>query len=68
MLEGAHAADLAALEPQVTRNAAMLDALIGIYLRNVLPLPCTAILPYSQALSRFPRTCSSWTWRAMASA
>jgi glucose-6-phosphate isomerase len=54
MLEGAHEADLAALEPQVTRNAAMLDALIGIYLRNVLHLPCTAILPYSQALSRFP--------------
>ncbi len=53
-LDGAHQADLAALEPQVTKNAAMLDALIGVYLRNVLGMPFTAILPYSQALSRFP--------------
>lgn len=54
LLEGAHQADLAALEPQITKNPAMLDALIGVYLRNTLKLPCTAILPYSQALSRFP--------------
>lgn len=53
-LEGAHEADKASLEPNITQNAAMLDALIGVYLRNVLKLPCTAILPYSQALSRFP--------------
>jgi glucose-6-phosphate isomerase len=53
-LNGAHEADKAALEPQITQNAAMLDALIGVYLRNVLNLPCTAILPYSQGLSRFP--------------
>ena len=32
----------------------MLDALIGVYERNVLCYPCTAVLPYSQALSRFP--------------
>jgi glucose-6-phosphate isomerase len=32
----------------------MLDALIGVYERNVLGYPCTAVLPYSQALSRFP--------------
>ena len=32
----------------------MLDALIGIYERNVQGYPSTAILPYSQALSRFP--------------
>lgn len=53
-LKGAHSADVVALEPEITNNAAMLDALIGIYLRNILHLPCTAILPYSQALSRFP--------------
>jgi len=53
-LAGAHQADLMALEPEPTRNAAMLDALIGVYLRNVLHCPFTAILPYSQALSRFP--------------
>ncbi len=53
-LQGAHSADVAALEPEITHNAAMLDALIGVYLRNVLNLPSTAVLPYAQALSRFP--------------
>ncbi len=32
----------------------MLDALIGVYERNILGYPSTAVLPYSQALSRFP--------------
>ena len=32
----------------------MLDALIGVYERNVLDMGTTAVLPYSQALSRFP--------------
>lgn len=32
----------------------MLDALIGVYERNMLGYPATAVLPYSQALSRFP--------------
>ena len=32
----------------------MLDALIGVYERNVLGYENTAVLPYSQALSRFP--------------
>ena len=32
----------------------MLDALIGVYERNVLGYQSTAVLPYSQALSRFP--------------
>ena len=36
------------------KNAAMLDALIGVYERNVQGYPATAVLPYSQALSRFP--------------
>lgn len=31
-----------------------MDAMIGLYLRNVLYRPMTAILPYSQALLRFP--------------
>lgn len=35
-------------------NPAMLDALIGVYERNVLGYQNTAVLPYSQALSRFP--------------
>ncbi len=53
-LNGAHAADLSAKEPDIRKNPAMLDALIGLYERNVLGLPATAVLPYSQALSRFP--------------
>ena len=54
LLEGAAAADRAAMEPKLRRNAAMLDALIGIWERNIQNLPSTAVLPYSQALSRFP--------------
>ena len=53
-LEGAHAADLTAKEPDLLKNPAMLDALIGLYERNVQGWPVTAVLPYSQALSRFP--------------
>ncbi len=54
LLEGAHEADTLALETDITKNAALADALIGIYLRNALDLPTTAILPYAQALTRFP--------------
>ncbi|NQT58169.1 MAG: glucose-6-phosphate isomerase [Bacteroidetes bacterium] len=53
VLEGAHEADRKALNPDIRNNPAMMDALIGVYLRNILDLPTTAILPYSQALSRF---------------
>ncbi|MDR2795749.1 MAG: glucose-6-phosphate isomerase [Spirochaetaceae bacterium] len=53
-LSGAHEADRNALEPDVRKNAAMLDALIGVWERSFLGLPYTAVLPYSQALSRFP--------------
>jgi glucose-6-phosphate isomerase len=53
-LRGAHASDAAALEPVAAKNAALMDALIGVYERNVLGFPYTAVLPYSQALSRFP--------------
>jgi glucose-6-phosphate isomerase len=54
LLAGAHEADQGALEPDILKNAALLDALIGVWERNVLKLPYTAVLPYSQALSRFP--------------
>lgn len=53
-LEGAAEEDRLSAESDVLRNAAMLDALIGVYERNVLGYPATAVLPYSQALSRFP--------------
>ena len=49
-----HEADIAATERKTERNAALLDALIGIYHRNVLGYPVTAVLPYSQGLHRFP--------------
>jgi glucose-6-phosphate isomerase len=54
LLAGAAAADRAALENDIRKNAALLDALIGVWERNFLGYPYTAILPYSQALSRFP--------------
>ncbi len=53
-LEGAAAADITAKNKNVLENPALLDALIGVYERNVLGYPTTAVLPYSQALSRFP--------------
>lgn len=53
-LAGAHAADRAALQSEPRQNAALMDALLGVYERNVLGFPATAVLPYSQALSRFP--------------
>ena len=53
-LKGAAEEDRKAAERDPLKNAAMLDALIGVYERNVLGYPATAVLPYSQALSRFP--------------
>ena len=53
-LKGAAEADERAKNADIRENAAMLDALIGVYERNILGYPSTAVLPYSQALSRFP--------------
>ncbi|MCQ2506123.1 MAG: glucose-6-phosphate isomerase [Lachnospiraceae bacterium] len=53
-LAGAKAEDQNAKEKDLLKNPAMLDALIGVYERNFLGYPSTAVLPYSQALSRFP--------------
>ena len=53
-LEGAAEADKLAKNEKLTKNPAMLDALVGVYERNILGYPTTAVLPYSQALSRFP--------------
>ena len=53
-LDGAAAADVTAKNEDLLANPAMLDALIGVYERNVLGYENTAVLPYSQALSRFP--------------
>jgi len=53
-LSGAAEADKLAKNENILENPAMLDAMIGVYERNVLGYPSTAVLPYSQALSRFP--------------
>ena len=53
-LEGAAAEDKLATNKDIFKNPAMLDALIGVYERNILGYRSTAVLPYSQALSRFP--------------
>ena len=53
LLEGAHASDKIALEQDILKNPPLLDALISIYDRNILKTTTEAILPYSQALSRF---------------
>ena len=53
-LDGAASEDVLAKNKELLKNPAMLDALIGIYERNVLGYQNTAVLPYSQALSRFP--------------
>ncbi len=53
-LNGAAEEDKLSKNKDIFKNPAMLDALIGVYERNVLDMGTTAVLPYSQALSRFP--------------
>lgn len=53
-LQGAAEEDKLATNEDIMKNPAMLDAMIGVYERNILGYDCTAVLPYSQALSRFP--------------
>jgi glucose-6-phosphate isomerase len=54
IMDGAAESDKLAKDPDIKKNAALLDALIGVYERNALGYLCTAVLPYSQALNRFP--------------
>lgn len=53
-LRGASAMDKVALRPDLRTNLPLISALLGIWNRNFLGLPTLAIIPYSQALSRFP--------------
>jgi len=57
-LKGAHEMDQAALEDQEEdqeeKNLPLLGALLGIWNRNFLNHPTVAVIPYSQALARFP--------------
>lgn len=54
LLDGAHHQDVLAQQNDILANPSLLDALIGVYERNCLGYSCAAVLPYSQALSRFP--------------
>jgi glucose-6-phosphate isomerase len=54
ILEGANEVDENSLKTDIRENGTLLDAAIGVWERNFLNYPVTAILPYSQALSRFP--------------
>ena len=53
-LKGASHMDKVALENDLSRNLPLLSALLGIWNRNFLHHPTVAVIPYSQALSRFP--------------
>ena len=53
-LKGAAEGDVLAAKADLLENPALLDAVIGVYERNVLGYECTTVLPYSQALNRFP--------------
>ncbi|MEM8727677.1 MAG: glucose-6-phosphate isomerase [Chlamydiota bacterium] len=53
-LRGASCMDKVALEEDPDANLPLLSALLGIWNRNFLNLPTTAVIPYSRALSRFP--------------
>jgi glucose-6-phosphate isomerase len=54
ILRGAHEMDLAAEEKDIRKNPALLLALLGIWNHNFLGFETLAVLPYSQALLRFP--------------
>lgn len=53
-LEGANLQDNAAAETDIRKNEALLLALLGVWNHNFLGMSTVAVLPYSQALHRFP--------------
>lgn len=53
-LRGANAMDKAALNEDINQNLPLLLALLGVWNRNFLNLPTLALVPYSEALFRFP--------------
>lgn len=53
-LQGAARMDEAALTKDIRRNVPLLLAMLGIWNHNFLNMGTLAILPYSQALHRFP--------------
>jgi glucose-6-phosphate isomerase len=53
-LKGAYLMDQVALQEDPQQNLPLLGALLGIWNRNFLKYPTVAVIPYSQALARFP--------------
>lgn len=53
-LAGANAMDRAACEKDIRRNVPLLLAMLGVWNHSCLQMGTVAILPYSQALHRFP--------------
>lgn len=53
-LQGAWKADCLAEEKNIRKNLPLLLALLGVWNHNFLGYPSLAVLPYSQALHRFP--------------
>lgn len=54
ILRGSHEMDHHSLTAKPEANLPLLSALLGIWNRNFLGYPTVAIIPYSQALLRFP--------------
>ena len=54
ILKGANSMDVGAEEKDIRKNIPLLMALLGIWNHNFLGFETLAILPYSQALIRFP--------------
>lgn len=54
ILSGANEMDQVALRLDVRSNLPLLLALFGVWNRNFMGYPTTAIIPYSRALRRFP--------------
>jgi len=54
ILKGAHEMDLIAKNHDFHQNLPLLSAMLALWNRNFLHYPTVAILPYSQALARFP--------------
>lgn len=53
-LQGAHSMDRVALHTDPHKNLPLLGALLSIWNRNFLNHPTCAVIPYAQALHRFP--------------
>lgn len=53
LLKGANAMDKSALIPDINKNLPLLGALLSVWNRSFLHYPTLALIPYSQALSRY---------------